>query len=78
MKPDTQKDVLNLGKHQKSFDQQSPNTKELELLSEKVEKTTGQETNQLHKLIVTKSEEALSLKPNLETIAVPALKNTSS
>ena len=70
MKPNTQKEALNLGMHQKSFDQQLPKTKELELLSEKVEKTTGQEINQLQKLIVLKSEEASSSKPVLDLTSV--------
>ena len=78
MKPDTQNDALNLGIHQKSFDQQSTNTKELELLNEKVEKTTGQETNQLHQLILTKSEEAIPLDPELESIAVPPVEERES
>ena len=78
MKSDPEKDALDQGIHQKSFDQQSSNTKELELLAEKVEKTTGQEINTLHALIRIKSGEVPSLKPELESISVPPLKNTSS
>jgi len=74
MKSDTQENELILGIHQKSFDQQPPNTKELELLNEKIEKTTGQETNALQQLILIKSEEVSSLDPESESIAVPALK----
>jgi hypothetical protein len=74
MKSDTQENELDLGIHQKSFDQQSSTTKELELLNEKIEKTTGQETNLLQQLILIKSEEAISLGPESESFAVPALK----
>lgn len=73
MKSDTQENELDLGIHQKSFDQQSSTTKELELLNEKIEKTTGQETNLLQQLILIKSEEVISLGPESESFAVPAL-----
>ena len=74
MKSDTQENELNLGIHQKSFDQQPPNTKELELLNEKIEKTTGQETNVLQKLILIKSEEVISSVPESVSITVPLVK----
>lgn len=74
MKSDTQENELDLGIHQKSFDQQSSTTKELELLNEKIEKTTGQETNVLQQLILIKSEEVISSVPESVSITVPLVK----
>ena len=46
-----------LSKHQTSFEQQPAKTKELELLSDQAEKTTGQEKALLHQMVQAKSRE---------------------
>lgn len=55
MKPDPQKTEIDFGQDLKTFEQLPAKTKELELLKDQAEKSTGQESLAIHKLIRDKS-----------------------
>ena len=56
MKPEPQKTEKDFGKDLKTFEQLPVQTKELELLKDQVEKSTGQESGALNKMIRDKSK----------------------
>jgi hypothetical protein len=56
MKPEPQETEKDLGKDLKTFEQLPAKTKEVELLKDRAEKATGQESVALHKMIRDKSK----------------------